>query len=360
VTGLIGHAEAVAWLRSALATGRLAHAYLLTGPRGVGRRTFALEIARALNCEQPDVQDRPCGTCRACRLITRGVHPDVRVVRRAPERRFISLRAQPTPGPSRGFEDNVEFIQADAQLRPTMARAKVYLVLNAEELAPDAANRLLKTLEEPPAFVHFVLTAADRGAVLPTIASRCQEFRLRPAPRRELVEALVTAGCEPVRAERLAALSGGRQGVALAAATDQALLERQQAAIGDLLGVLYGSRLERLVLGRGLAERWLSRPEAVRDTLRAWLAWWHDVLLAQVGLGARLAHLTADELAAVQLAAQHLPPPEVRRAAAQVQQTLADLDANVNARLALDLLVLRQPSLSPVQSGTRRASGARP
>jgi DNA polymerase-3 subunit delta' len=288
------------------------------------------------------------------------VHPDVRVVRRAPERRFISLRPPSTPGPPRGYEDNVEFIQSDAQLRPTMARAKVYLILNAEELAPEAADRLLKTLEEPPQFVHFLLTAADRGAVLPTVASRCQEIRLRPAPRRELVEALVAAGSEPVMAERLAALSGGRQGVALAAATDQALLERQQAAIGDLLSVLSGSRLERLALGRRLAERWLARPEAVRETLRAWLTWWHDVLVAQVGLGERLGHLTADELDTVAHVAQHVPATEARRAAGHVQQTLADLEANVNARLALDLLVLRQPSLTPMQSGTARASGARP
>ena len=340
---LIGHAEASAWLRGALATGHVAHAYLLTGPRGVGRRTFALEIARALNCDMPDVADRPCGRCRACRLIARGVHPDVRVVRRAPERRFISLRPPPTPGPPRGYEDNVEFIQADAQLRPTMARAKVYLVLNAEELAPEAANRLLKTLEEPPAFVHFLLTAADRGAVLPTIASRCQEIRLRPAPRRELIQALIAAGAEETRAERLAALAGGRQGIALAAARDQALLDRQQAAVGELLEILGASRLARLALARALSERWLGRPESVRDTLRAWLAWWRDVLLAQLGLEARLAHLSADELAVVRRVGQHVTAAEARRAAAHVQQTLADLDANVNARLAIDLLVLRQP-----------------
>jgi DNA polymerase-3 subunit delta' len=226
-------------------------------------------------------------------------------------------------------------------------------------LAPEAANRLLKTLEEPPAFVHFLLTAADRGAVLPTIASRCQEVRLHPAPRRELVEALIAAGAEPVRAERLAALSGGRQGVALAAASDQALLDRQQTAVTDLLSLLRGSRLERLALARGLAERWLARPEAVRDTLRAWLAWWRDVLLVQVGLEARLAHLTTDELAVVRQASQHLAAAEVRRAAAHVQQTLADLEANVNARLALDLLALRQPQLAAGGAGGSAPCGTR-
>jgi DNA polymerase III subunit delta' len=353
---LIGHTEALAWLRRALAADRVAHAYLITGPKGVGRRTFALEIARALNCEVPDVNARPCGRCRSCRLIERGVHPDVRVVRRAPERRAILLREPPQGGPTREYVDNVWFIQADAQLRPTMARRKVYLVLNAEELAADAADRLLKTLEEPPSFVHFLLTAADRGAVLPTIASRCQEIRLRPAARPELVEALIAAGVQPVQAERLAALSGGRQGIALANARDATVLERYQTAIGDLVFVLGASRLERLAVGRALAERWPARPEAVRETFRAWLGWWRDVLMAQVGLDDRLAHLTPDEVAVVRRVVEQVPAAEARRSADQLQQTLADLDANVNARLAIDLLLLHLPAAPDrAAAGTLRA-----
>src|SRR6185436_2720705 len=117
---LIGHADARDWLRRAVATNRLAHAYLLSGPRGVGRRTFAIEIARAVNCLAPDVGDRPDGTCQPCRLIERNVHPDVRLVRRAPEKRTILLRPPSPAGPQRDFTDNVEFIQSDAQLRPVM------------------------------------------------------------------------------------------------------------------------------------------------------------------------------------------------------------------------------------------------
>src|ERR1700730_8366627 len=182
---LIGHAGALAWLRGALATNRLAHAYLITGPRSVGKRTFALEMAKALNCLAPAVADRPDHSCQHCRLIERNVHPDVRVVRRAPERRLISLK--PLAGaPLRDYADNVAFIQSDAQLRPVMSRSKVYVIVNAEELAEDAGNRLLKTLEEPAPSVIFLLTAVERGGVLPTIASRCQEIRLRPAPRGEL------------------------------------------------------------------------------------------------------------------------------------------------------------------------------
>src|SRR5207244_11389331 len=122
----------------------------------------------------------------------------------------------------------VQFIQSDAQLKPIMGRMKVYVIVNAEELAEDAGNRLLKTLEEPAPFVVFLLTAIERGSVLPTIASRCQEIRLRPAPRAELTEALVASGTEPGRAHQLAALSGGRQGWAVSAARDSGLFEQEQ------------------------------------------------------------------------------------------------------------------------------------
>jgi DNA polymerase III subunit delta' len=342
---LIGHADVLAWLRGALSTNRLAHAYLITGPRSVGKRTFALEMAMALNCLAPAVADRPDHTCQHCRLIERNVHPDVRVVRRAPERRLISLK--PLAGAAvRDYADNVAFIQSDAQLRPVMGRAKVYLIVNAEELAEDAGNRLLKTLEEPAPSVVFLLTAVERGGVLPTIASRCQEIRLRPAARVELVEALVGAGTEPQRANQLAALSGGRQGWALSAARDPTLFEQQQTYSRQLIEALRGSRLDRLVRARALSERWTSQPETVRETLRVWLSWWRDVLLVQLGLVHRMVHLDADEQTALKAAAQQIDAVATRQALLSIQQTLFDLDTNVNPRLLLDLLLLRLPRTS--------------
>ena len=342
---MIGHEAAQAWLRRALQTNRLAHAYLITGPRAVGKRTFALQIAQALNCNAVSVGDRPDHTCQQCRMIQRGIHPDVRVVRRAPERRMISMRPPPIAGPPRDFVDNVQFIQADAQLRPVMGRRKVYLIVYAEELAEDAANRLLKTLEEPPPFVLFLLTAIERGGVLPTVASRCQELRLRPAGRAQLAEALVAGGSEPERAVQLAALAGGRQGWALAAAREPALFEQQQTYARQLVEALSGTRLDRLVRARALSERWVAHPEAVRETLRVWMSWWRDVMLVQLGLSGQVVHLEAGEQATLRGAAGQVSRQAARQAAAAIQQTLADLDTNVNARLALDLLLLRLPAI---------------
>jgi DNA polymerase-3 subunit delta' len=342
---VIGHQAALAWLRRALATGRLAHAYLITGPRSVGKRTFALEIAQALNCLAPDMADRPDHACQQCRMIQRGVHPDVRLVRRAPERRLISMRPAVSAGPQRDYTDNVQFIQSDAQLRPMMGRSKVYIIAYAEELAEDAGNRILKTLEEPPPFVVFLLTAIERGAVLPTIASRCQEIRLSPAPRQELAEALVATGTEPERAHQLAALAAGRQGWALSAAQDAALFDQQETYTHQLVEALSGTRIDRLLRARALSERWSTHPEVVRETLRVWMSWWRDVILVQLGLLSRLVHLEPGEQSALQSAAKRVAPAAARGAAAALQQTLADLDTNVNARLALDLLLLRLPAV---------------
>ena len=340
---IIGHRDAVTLLRQSIQIGRVSHAYLVTGPRAVGRRTLGIELAKTLNC-LAEADRRPCGECRQCRLVDRGVHPDVRLVKRAPERKFILLRSPSGSTPPRDFHDNVEFIQSDAQLRPADGRKKVYLILNAEELQAEAANRLLKTIEEPTSYVHFILTATDRGAVLPTIVSRCQEIPLRPVPRQELANALVERGlADPRQAIRLAALSNGRPGWALAAASDPAVFELHQADVRDLCAALSADRVTRLVIARSLADRWSSHPDTVRNTLRTWLGWWRSVLMAQIGLGDR----ELDRQPSVDDVARQIPAAAVRSAQELVRQTLADLEANVNARLAFDFLLLRLSDARP-------------
>ena len=140
-------------------------------------------------------------------------------------------------------------------------------------------------------------------------------------------------------------MAGGRQGWAVSAAADPALFEQQQTYTRQLVEALNGSRIDRLLRARALSERWNSHPEVVRETLRVWMSWWRDVVLVQLGLLNRIVHLQATEQVSLRTAAEAVAPAAARRAAAAIQQSLADLDTNVNARLVLDLLLLRLPAL---------------
>ncbi|MBI2755214.1 MAG: DNA polymerase III subunit [Chloroflexi bacterium] len=340
--GIVGHDDAKARLRLAIRRDALSHAYVITGPRGVGRRTLATAMAMALNCES-SAELRPCGACRQCRRIARGVHPDVRTIKRSPERRMILLK-EPSASPARDYYDYVDWVQGDAQRRPVEGRSKVYLLLGAEELLPDAANRLLKSIEEPTASVHFILTAGDRGAVLPTIASRCQELRLRPVERAVIAAALQERfGADPERARGLAALARGAPGWAFTALREPGMVETHQTDVLDLVRLLETSRVERLLYGRGLAERWTAHPETVRATLRAWLTWARDLVLWTSGAGERAAHCSGPAAVALERLAPAVGEGAAIALLRRISAALADLEANVNARLVLDLLVLRFP-----------------
>jgi DNA polymerase-3 subunit delta' len=315
---IVGHDWAVALLARGLAQGSPAHAYLFSGSPGVGKYTLARAFAQALNCLEPP----RCGACRPCRLIARDAHPDVRTLVRPADRKNLGI-------------EEIKELRDDAARKPLEARHKVYLLRGAEDLSEPAANALLKTLEEPPAGVVLLLTTADATLLLPTVVSRCQHLRLRPVRHEIVVAHLEAAGLSPAEAERLANLAGGRLGWAQRAAADPTLLAARAEHLAQLDEVLRGSRLDRLRLAGSLAEHWSTRPDGVRETLATWRAWWRARLL--VALGVATASGDADGPAFAGDAAA------CRQALARVQQALADLEANVNARLALEGLLLALP-----------------
>ena len=329
---IIGHAGAVELLRRSLLHGRLSHAYLFSGPHRVGKRTLAVELARALNCEQAGLaapKDSPCSVCRRCRLIAAGKHPEVRVVGLQPSHHMIRVA-------------DIETIQSDAALRPADVYRKVYIIEQAELLHPDAANRLLKTIEEPPPSVVMVLTSIDPEATLPTIVSRCQHIRLGTLPRGSLARQLVQVrGLTPDKARLVAAVSEGRVGWALEAAADATLLERRDRLLDELIGLVTADRFERLQYARSLADRWSADPQAVRETLDIWLRWWRDVLLIQHGVSDEVANV--DRRAQLEQHAQQLVRSAVATAAGSARDTWLMLEQNANARLALDVAVLDLP-----------------
>src|SRR5277367_5217321 len=167
---LIGQEALVRTLSNAIATGRIAHAFILTGVRGVGKTTTARIMARALNCIGPDGSGgptiTPCGTCEHCRSITEDRHVDV-----------IEMDAA-----SRTGVDNIRDLTDGVRYKPVSARFKIYIIDEVHMLSKNAFNALLKTLEEPPADVKFIFATTEIHKVPVTVLSRCQRFSLRRVP----------------------------------------------------------------------------------------------------------------------------------------------------------------------------------
>ncbi len=170
---VIGQEHVVRTLKNALKQGRLAHAFLFSGIRGVGKTTIARILAKAINCEQGPT-DNPCNRCDACLEITEGRAVDVQEIDAASNRGIDEIRE---------LRENVKF-------RPARLRAKVYIIDEAHMLTREAFNALLKTLEEPPPHVHFVLATTEPHKIPVTILSRCQKYEFKRLPLARLVNHL--------------------------------------------------------------------------------------------------------------------------------------------------------------------------
>lgn len=315
---IIGHERPIRILRTGLAAGRLPHALLFEGPSGVGKKLVAMEMARALNCEEGDGDDA-CGRCGPCGKITRDVHPDVKVVRRAADK--TRLRVEQVRELIRGL-----------QYRPYEGRAKVVVLDDAEDLSANGENALLKTLEEPTADSYLVLVTSQPNRLLPTTRSRCQRIAFGALPR-DAVEAAARnkAPGDDAAAAVLAALAGGSLG-ALRRLDARTVIERWDTALAASSGGLRALRqmielAEAEAGSREKADRFLALVEvALRDLM----------LLAAGGPEAMLVH--ADSARAAPL--ERLSPGRLLDGLHRVGRARRELLRNANPRLVLEAALL--------------------
>jgi DNA polymerase-3 subunit delta' len=323
----VGHDAALTHLREALAADRLHHAWLLEGPAGVGKRTVADWLVLTANClSDGDDGARPCGACASCRQILAGTHPDVVVVGPDPEK---ATRAIPV--------DAVREAIRVCGLHRFSARRRFVIVEPADALAPQGANALLKTLEEPPADTHFLLIAPHARGLLPTIVSRCQRLRLVPVPEGTLAPWLAARGLAD--AERLARLAQGCPGKALALA-DGGLDARTElrarllkAVAGDLQAI-FG--LSEALTKDGRRQEWMAAVEPLLEILEELL---RDVVVTATRPGEPRLH--GDLPPVIEAWTRALWPGGVERLVAALADCRQDLALNVTGKTALDALLTR-------------------
>ena len=333
---IIGHEWAVEFLQHSLATGRVAHAYLFTGPPQVGKVKLARALAQALNCTGPEP---PCGHCPSCEKIDKDTHPDIRVIEG--EGAGGSLKI-----------DQIRALQREAMLAPYEGRYRVYILPRADLASLEAANSLLKILEEPPEHVVLILTAVQPESLPATIASRCQRLDLRPVARHLLESVLHDRGVKEEKARLLVRLSGGRAVWALDASKDKKMLDRRQRDLDRMLELLAATRVERL----DFAWKISRNSDASQTLLELWTGWWRDLLLVHNQGQDHVINIDRrDEL---DWMASQSTVPQARQALDALLAATAQLEANVNARLAWEGLLLNLPRLPIPPQQQKEKAGA--
>ena len=307
---LIGQDAMVKTLGNAIERGRIAHAFLLTGVRGVGKTSTARLVAKALNCIGLDGQGGPtidpCGQCEPCRAIAEGRHIDV-----------IEMDA----ASHTGVDDVREIIEA-VRYASVSARYKIYIIDEVHMLSKSAFNALLKTLEEPPAHVKFLFATTEVGKVPVTVLSRCQRFDLRRIPAEKLAEHFARVAAaegvdveeEALHAIARAAEGSARDGLSI---LDQAIAHGEgrvtAAQVRDMLGQADRGRIRRLLetlLAGGVAETLEQLDEAHAlgiepgSLLRGLMESLHAVTRAKAGAAADLLQSAEEREHSADLAAK--------------------------------------------------------
>ncbi len=323
---VFGHDWAVEMLHGHVAHAALRHAYLITGPSGVGRRTLAIRLAQALNCQTPSAPGVPCRTCRSCKQVEAGQNIDLMVIQAEHEGGTLKV-------------EQVREVQKFLSLKPYQSAYKIVIFLRFQEANQNAANALLKTLEEAPSYGLLLLTADNAEQLLPTIVSRCEILRLRPVSVGASQSFLETRGLDAEKARLLAHLSDGRPGYALRLAEDDKTLDFRAEKLDDLRRLLAAPARERF----GYAEKLAKDKDALRRSLFLWLSWWRDVLLRAAGAATALTNI--DRAEEIESVATQISLPEARKTTQAIENAIEKLEKNVNARLLVEVTLMDWPRL---------------
>lgn len=359
---MVGQAHVVQALSNALTQQRLHHAYLFTGTRGVGKTTVSRILAKSLNCMGPDGQGgvtaTPCGVCQACRDIDAGRFVD-----------YVELDAASNRG-----VDEISQLLDQAVYKPVVGRFKVYMIDEVHMLSNHAFNAMLKTLEEPPEYLKFVLATTDPQKVPPTVLSRCLQFNLRPmAPQtvlEHLQQVLAAEGidAEPGALRLLARAARGSMRDALSL-TDQAIAYGSgalaEAGVRQMLGAVDRGHVYRLIeaLAAGDGPAVLAVVDGMRlqglspsGALEEMAGVLQELAVRQVVPQAGMVDDPDD--ATLQALAAALPPEDTQLLYSIALQGRNELGLAADEYGALTMALLRMLAFRPATPGAARPASA--
>lgn len=321
---IIGQQRSLQMLASLLRKGGIPHALLFTGIEGVGKRMAAMIFSMACNCTAVKPGDgcystNPCGSCRSCRKISSGNHPDIIHIR--PSGHVIRI-------------DQIRSLGRTLALKPYEAKVRAVIISDAQTMNPEAGNALLKSLEEPPERTIFILTAIQTSDLLPTIVSRCQHVRFNPIHRNDLESLLIKEKrLKPEHARGIAAMAGGSYTRALSMA-ESYWIHRRNWLVSEIDAL--PDRPVHLLLA--FASRLADDKQALMDNLDILTLWLRDLIVCRYRPG-KIANTDIREK--VLAASARFTETALLSAVKAIAAARKTVQANGNPRLALELLMMR-------------------
>ena len=318
---IYGHEQKIKILKSTLAQKRMAHAYLFSGMEAIGKRTLAIELVKAINCDRADDLHDACDECASCRKIAKGSHPDVYPVHA--EGQYIRI-------------DAVRQMQERTRCKPLEAKKRAFIIDDADRMNEASANALLKMLEEPSAVNILILVTARPASLPQTILSRCQQMRFNPLSAETVARFLRTKmNLDEQRAGLLAALSGGSIGNALELNNEDIIAYRTELL--DLLSRTDRNNPFSLI---DLASFLGSIKKEIGQGLHMMNSFFRDMLIVkEVGGNKMLINRDYDALIAA--CAERLSGEQILHNIEQIEKAGAIIEQNVNKSLTLEAMAFK-------------------
>jgi len=333
----IGQLSSIDRISKAASLDRLSHAYLICGMDGIGKVTFARDIAKVANCLDMSTSSGPCGSCNQCIRIDSYNHTDV----------FIYDAKKDLDGVGRtSTMVTIDQLREDflrhVHRKPYEGRTRIFIIPSIENMRAEQSNILLKTLEEPPDDVVIILLARDASNLLSTIVSRCQVLNLEPVGEFEILEYL--GECElgsDVPIQEIARLSRGRPEWAYQAAINPEILHILEDKLNQFIGCLTDSLEQRFKLSRDLSTQFFLDRDGVYEFLDTAMTWTRDVLLSSSERTGEIVNISQKER--IHEFSKMLSTTDILNILKLIRITVGHLKKNVTPNLVLDNLMLKLP-----------------